>query len=292
MDIFENNDSVNLDDISVADTTPDADDVADEDSWTDEDTQPDGTETAPDAAAEPDAQTETEPEQPAQEVQGTPPDELAIKFNHETRSIPRREAEAVAAALGVDVDTFRATYQKGMRGDQQDGRLAALEQTLDSAAQSIGTDRQGIMQMLDGAAERAAMGRIMQEVQAQHPEYSEAAVQEIAQLRLATERQQAGAVAAQREQAAEQARQQPLVDFFLRHPELDDKSIPQPVLDDYSNGNGTLEEAYLRHQMQQQAAELARVKQEQDNKKRAIGRIASETDISAVDPFLAGFMSD
>ena len=244
---------------------------------------------------EPAAQTETEPPAAPQAAET-----IEFKRNRDVFALDKKSAESLAQTLGMDTSSFVALVQKGYDYDRRVGQLNDLESKLDGYGKSLNMDREGLFGMLQNAADRSALRVVAAQVKAEHPEWSDDAVQEISTARLAEQRRQNEANAAAQEQKQKEAETRPLVEFFMRHTDISPDSMPAEMQTDIFERGFSPEEAYQKYQNTQKdkeieniKAQLAQMQKDAENRAKIIGSVTSEiggkTEDDLMDEFFANF---
>lgn len=224
------------------------------------------------------------------------PETVEYKFNHTVTPLDKKAMQSIADALGVDITTLTAQLQKGAGYDAKASKLEALERTLDSYAGKLNMDRSGVFKILESAGDRAAIRGIAAQVKAMHPDWTDDAILEVSNLKLAEQKQRALQDESERRRQESEAANRPLVDFFLHHPDITPDNMPDEMKQDIFGGL-TPEEAFSRHETRQKEKELqslkeelSRIQQQNTNKAKAIGSATSEVG-EKTDDLSAAFLS-
>ena len=274
-------DEMNIMDLLVEDTIPT------EESETKEEAVESAPETVDEVAPE---------EAPTTDLSEEQPETVDYKFNHKVTQLDRKAMESIAAALGMDIPALTAQMQKGAGYDAKAERLAEIENTLDEYAQDLNVDRKGIFKLLETAGDRAALRTISAQVKAAHPDWADSAVMEVSKMALEQRKQNAAQNKSMAAKKAEEESNRPFVEFFLRHPDITPDNMSEEMKQDIMDGLSP-EEAFYRQQsrikdqeLETVKEELAQLKQQTENKRKAIGSVNSEVG-QRTDDLSAAFLS-
>lgn len=253
--------------------------------------------TPPEQHDEPEAQPpeggETPPEQAEQPVQTVP-----LVFNGQQILLPADAVQALTGALGTNPVEL---LQKGMNYDAKGEREFRL---LDQYAEAAGMNRQQYLAQLEQAQNAQLLKAEMEKCRAEFPETPDAALQAIAEGRLAS-RRAAEQQANQRRQAEITAMQQRIEQTVAKaQQEADEKAwdeygaisgaktledIPPRVIELVRNEGMTPVAAHWRYTAEQNAQAVQIEKKNNQNKMTSPGSVqGNEGDTS--DPFLRGLL--
>ena len=208
------------------------------------------------------AATETEPEKAEAET-----DQFELKHLDETKTVSRDEVITLAQK-GMDYDRIRTKYDELKAGEaQRNAHEAFLKELAESAGQSvddmIDTARARIL-----ASKAAAEGKTISEEDA------------LAQIKQEKEKQAQEKKPEQQEKPSaeenkEAERQQSFLRFSKEFPEVKAEEIPADVWKDFAEGKGDLADLYARQENKRLKAELAAMKQNEENRKKSTGSRAT-----------------
>ena len=208
------------------------------------------------------AETETEPEKTEAKT-----DQFELKHLDETKTVSRDEVITLAQK-GMDYDRIRTKYDELKSGEaQRNAHEAFLKELAESAGQSV-------EEMIDAARARilvskaAAEGKTISEEDA------------LAQIKREKEKQAPAANPEQQkepspEENKEAERQQSFLRFSKEFPEVKAEEIPAEVWKDFAEGKGDLSDLYARQENKRLKAELAAMKQNEENRKKSTGSRAT-----------------
>lgn len=208
------------------------------------------------------AETETEPEKAEAET-----DQFELKHLDETRTVSREEVITLAQK-GMDYDRIRTKYDELKAGEaQRSAHESFLKELADSAGQSV-------EDMIDTARARmlankaAAEGKTLSEEDALEQIKQEKAKQAPAEKPESTEEK-----STEKDRDAE--RQQSFLRFSREFPEVKAEEIPAEVWKDFAEGKGDLADLFARQENKRLKAELAAMKQNEENRKKSTGSRAT-----------------
>lgn len=236
---------------------------------------------------------ETPPEQAEQPVQTVP-----LVFNGQQIMLPAEAVSALQGALGANPVEL---LQKGMNYENKAARELRV---LDEYAQAAGMNRQQYLAQLEQAQNAQLLKAEMEKCRAEFPETPDAALQAIAEGRLAS-RRAAEQQANQQRQAEITAMQQRIEQTVAKaQQEADEKAwdeygamtgaktledIPSRVIELVRNEGMTPVAAHWRYQAEQNAQQIEIEKKNNQNKMTSPGSVqGNEGDTS--DPFLRGLL--
>ena len=204
------------------------------------------------------AETETEPEK-AEAVT----DQFELKHLDETKTVSRDEVITLAQK-GMDYDRIRTKYDELKAGEsQRNAHEAFLKELAESAGQSVDD-------MIDAARARILANKAKAEGKTLTEEDA------LAQIKQEREKQaQEEKPEQQKEPSAEEnkeaERQQSFLRFSKEFPEVKAEEIPAEVWKDFAEGKGDLADLYARQENKRLKAELAVMKQNEENRKKSTG---------------------
>ena len=208
------------------------------------------------------AETEIEPEKAEAET-----DQFELKHLDETRTVSREEVITLAQK-GMDYDRIRTKYDELKAGEaQRSAHEAFLKELADSAGQSV-------EEMIDTARARmlankaTAEGKTLSEEDALEQIKQEKAKQAPAENPESTEEKST-------EKDRETERQQSFMRFSREFPEVKAEDIPAEVWKDFAEGKGDLADLFARQENKRLKAELAAMKQNEENRKKSTGSRAT-----------------
>ena len=208
------------------------------------------------------AETENEPEKAKAET-----DQFELKHLDETRTVSREEVITLAQK-GMDYDRIRTKYDELKAGEaQRSAHEAFLQELADSAGQSV-------EDMIDTARARmlankaTAEGKTLSEEDALEQIKQEKAKQAPAEKPESTEEKST-------EKDREAERQQSFMRFSREFPEVKAEDIPAEVWKDFAEGKGDLADLFARQENKRLKAELAAMKQNEENRKKSTGSRAT-----------------
>lgn len=208
------------------------------------------------------AETENEPEKADAET-----DQFELKHLDETKTVSREEVITLAQK-GMDYDRIRTKYDELKAGEaQRSAHEAFLKELADSAGQSVDD-------MIDTARARmlankaAAEGKTISEEDALEQIKQEKAKQAPAENPESTEEKST-------EKDRETERQQSFLRFSREFPEVKAEDIPAEVWKDFAEGKGDLADLFARQENKRLKAELAAMKQNEENRKKSTGSRAT-----------------
>ena len=208
------------------------------------------------------AETEIEPEKAKAET-----DQFELKHLDETRTVSREEVITLAQK-GMDYDRIRTKYDELKAGEaQRSAHEAFLKELADSAGQSvedvIDTARARML-----ANKATAEGKTLSEEDALEQIKQEKAKQAPAEKPESTEEK-----STEKDRDAE--RQQSFLRFSREFPEVKAEEIPAEVWKDFAEGKGDLADLFARQENKRLKAELAAMKQNEENRKKSTGSRAT-----------------
>ena len=208
------------------------------------------------------AETEIEPEKAKAET-----DQFELKHLDETRTVSREEVITLAQK-GMDYDRIRTKYDELKAGEaQRSAHEAFLKELADSAGQSV-------EDMIDTARARmlankaTAEGKTLSEEDALEQIKQEKAKQAPAEKPESAEEKST-------EKDRETERQQSFLRFSREFPEVKAEEIPAEVWKDFAEGKGDLADLFARQENKRLKAELAAMKQNEENRKKSTGSRAT-----------------
>ena len=208
------------------------------------------------------AETEIEPEKAKAET-----DQFELKHLDETRTVSREEVITLAQK-GMDYDRIRTKYDELKAGEaQRSAHESFLKELADSAGQSV-------EDMIDTARARmlankaTAEGKTLSEEDALEQIKQEKAKQAPAEKPESTEEK-----STEKDRDAE--RQQSFLRFSREFPEIKAEEIPAEVWKDFAEGKGDLADLFARQENKRLKAELAAMKQNEENRKKSTGSRAT-----------------
>lgn len=207
---------------------------------------------------------------------------LTAKYNGREIPIERAAAEKTAEALGVPVEDYLATLQKGMNYDHVKSEVERARQemaALDEYARLSGTTREGLLRSMEEQKRQLLEQQELERLAERYPTENPALLSELARNE-----------AEQKRREAEGQRQRPWLLFFRENPDLKPQDLPEEVFRAVEAG-GTPKEAYLKYQYELQRQELLTLKQNRENQKKSTGTMQGDAAGEAKDPFCAGFDS-
>lgn len=208
------------------------------------------------------AETEIEPEKAKAET-----DQFELKHLDETKTVSRDEVITLAQK-GMDYDRIRTKYDELKAGEaQRNAHEAFLKELAESAGQSVDD-------MIDAARARIlankakAEGKTLTEEDALAQIKQERAKQAPAEKPESTEEKST-------EKDRETERQQSFMRFSREFPEVKAEDIPAEVWKDFAEGKGDLADLFARQENKRLKAELAAMKQNEENRKKSTGSRAT-----------------
>lgn len=217
---------------------------------------------------------------------------VIAKFGGKDIPLDRAAAESTAAALGMDVDTFISTVQKGMNYDLlPESQAISL---LDQYAADSGMNRAEYIAYLAQNRQQSVYNRELDAVRQQYPDIAEDAALELAQVRMearqretqSAQEQQRQLLEMQQQKAAEDA-QKPWLSYIREHPEIKSEAdIPPAVIEGVKSGLTPIE-AHLKMELEALKSKQSVQKKNTENKNKTPGSLKGVGDIDE-DAFLAG----
>ena len=208
------------------------------------------------------AETEVEPEKAKAET-----DQFELKHLDETRTVSRDEVITLAQK-GLDYDRIRTKYDELKAGEaQRNDREAFLKELAESAGQSV-------EEMIDAVRARilttkaSAEGKTISEEEALAQVKQEKAKQ-------TQEQKPEKPAEPSTEENKEAERQQSFLRFSKEFPEVKAEEIPTEVWKDFAEGKGDLADLFARQENKRLKAELAAMKQNEENRKKSTGSRAT-----------------
>lgn len=207
-------------------------------------------------------ETEVEPEKAKAET-----DQFELKHLDETRTVSRDEVITLAQK-GLDYDRIRTKYDELKAGEaQRNDREAFLKELAESAGQSV-------EEMIDAVRARiltnkaATEGKTLSE---------DDAMAQVKQARTAAEQTETEEKPTEKPTEADKEtdRQQSFLRFSREFPEVKAEDIPGEVWKDFAEGKGDLADLFARQENKRLKAELAAMKQNEENRKKSTGSRAT-----------------
>lgn len=246
---------------------------------------------------------EAEPEKPEEQQQpaeaGAPAQVLTMRSMDKSYALPAGAVGEVARALGVTPEAAVALMQKGMNYDNKGAREARLLQGL---AQSAGLDYNAFLAKAEGEQRELRVRAEMLKVAATLPEGTpEAALRQIAESNLASQRAREQIEAAKsrmrQESDAQNARVEPFRELLRARPDIKRREdIPQAAWELIGKGMHPLsavlqaERDALTREKEELSRQLEAAKKNNRNRQQAAGSMASGA-AAEDDPFLAALLS-
>ena len=207
-------------------------------------------------------ETELEPEKAKAET-----DQFELKHLDETRTVSRDEVITLAQK-GMDYDRIRTKYDELKAGEaKRDAHENFLKELAESAGQSVDD-------MIDAARARILVSKAEAEGKTLSVEDA------LAQIKQEKEKQAPEEKPEQQkepstEENKEAERQQSFLRFSKEFPEVKAEEIPAEVWKDFAEGKGDLADLYARQENKRLKAELAAMKQNEENRKKSTGSRAT-----------------
>ena len=250
-------------------------------------------------AVEEAAEETTETAEPAE---STEPKAVTLKYMGKETAIPADVAESMAQALGVDVDSFLATYQKGMNYDRNLSKKmeeTAEIQILNRYAELNGMTREEYINALNTAAEQKKVQEEQNKLSEKYPYSDENLIKELAEKNIKAQKDEALKA---EQKAAQEKREQAIrgwQELLSKHPEIDVKNLPPEIIQAVANGQTpsvayqAYENAQLRNQLADMQNRLSVFENNKKNKEKSIGSVRSEASaLTGEDAlFMEGFNS-
>ena len=211
------------------------------------------------------AETEVEPEKAKAET-----DQFELKHLDETRTVSRDEVITLAQK-GLDYDRIRTKYDELKAGEaQRNDREAFLKELAESAGQSV-------EEMIDAVRARILTTKASAEGKTISEEEALAQVKQEKQEKAKQAQEQKPEKPAEpsTEENKEAERQQSFLRFSREFPEVKAEEIPAEVWKDFSEGKGDLADIFARQENKRLKAELAAMKQNEENRKKSTGSRAT-----------------
>ena len=208
------------------------------------------------------AETEAEPEKAEAET-----DQFELKHLDETKTVSRDEVITLAQK-GMDYDRIRTKYDELKAGEaQRNAHEAFLKELAESAGQSVDD-------MIDTARARILASKAEAEGKTLSVEDALAQIKQEKEKQAAEEKpDQPEKPSAEENKEAE--RQQSFLRFSKEFPEVKAEEIPAEVWKDFAEGKGDLADLYARQENKRLKAELAAMKQNEENRKKSTGSRAT-----------------
>lgn len=208
------------------------------------------------------AETEIEPEKADAET-----DQFELKHLDETKTVSREEVITLAQK-GMDYDRIRRKYDELKAGEaQRSAHEAFLKELADSAGQSV-------EEMIDTARARMLANKAKSEGKTLSEEEAlEQIKQEKAKQAPAEKPESAEEKSTEKDRETE--RQQSFLRFSREFPEVKAEEIPAEVWKDFAEGKGDLADLFARQENKRLKAELAAMKQNEENRKKSTGSRAT-----------------
>lgn len=212
------------------------------------------------------ASNEEQEQQAQEEIQ-----KIKLKYNHEEMELPLEEVQVLA--------------QKGMNYDKLQEKLNQVEsnpglQYLNELAERSGTDVEGLVNYWREQERQAELNQLIQN------NIPEELASEILENRRYREEQKR----LQEEQKKSEAQNQEFKEFFDSFPNVEPNSIPREVWEKNENGV-PLKYAYMEYEMDKIKNENNILKNNNQNKKKAVVNSVGNGNDENYDPFLDGFNS-
>lgn len=207
-------------------------------------------------------ETEIEPEKTEAKT-----DQFELKHLDETRTVSRDEVITLAQK-GMDYDRIRTKYDELKAGEaQRSGHEAFLKELAESAGQSVDD-------MIDAARARILVGKAAAEGKTISEEDALAQIKREKEKQAPEEKPEQ-----QKEPSAEEnkeaERQQSFLRFSKEFPDVKAEDIPAEVWKDFADGKGDLADLFARQENKRLKAELAAMKQNEENRKKSTGSRAT-----------------
>lgn len=226
----------------------------------------------------------------APEATEAPEDYLELDFLDEKKSVSKEEAKTLAQKglnhdrMKQQRDDMRNALQEQLNWrSQNEEHLDAIGKLAEAAGMDMAAFVQSMQENLyvrqglsrDAAKERIEKERIQRQLDAK--------------TRQETNEKQAS-------EAQKTRAQREIADFAKKFPDVDVQTIPQEVFQEAASGSVSLTGAYISHLNSQLKAENERLqaevkayKQNEKNKKNAVGSAKTQGNKSTYDDFLRGF---
>lgn len=208
------------------------------------------------------AETEVEPEKAKAET-----DQFELKHLDETRTVSRDEVITLAQK-GLDYDRIRTKYDEMKAGEtQRNAHESFLKELAESAGQSV-------EDMIDSARARMLVNKAATEGKTLS---EDDALTQVKQARTAEEQTETAEKPTEKPTEAdkETERQQSFLRFSREFPEVKAEDIPGEVWKDFAEGKGDLADLFARQENKRLKAELAAMKQNEENRKKSTGSRAT-----------------
>ena len=214
------------------------------------------------------AQEPQEPEPKAEETkEKAETDQFELKHLDEKRTVNRDEVIALAQK-GMDYDRIRAKYDEMKAGEtQRNAHESFLKELAESAGQSV-------EDMIDSARARMLVNKAVAEGKTLS---EDDAMAQVKQARTAAEQTETAEKPTEKPTEAdkETERQQSFLRFSKEFPEVKAEEIPAEVWKDFADGKGDLADLFARQENKRLKAELAAMKQNEENRKKSTGSRAT-----------------
>ena len=214
------------------------------------------------------AQEPQEPEPKAEETkEKAETDQFELKHLDEKRTVNRDEVIALAQK-GMDYDRIRAKYDEMKAGEtQRNAHESFLKELAESAGQSV-------EDMIDSARARMLVNKAVAEGKTLS---EDDAMAQVKQARTAAEQTETAEKPTEKPTEAdkETERQQSFLRFSKEFPEVKAEEIPAEVWKDFAEGKGDLADLFARQENKRLKAELAAMKQNEENRKKSTGSRAT-----------------
>ena len=206
--------------------------------------------------------TETEPEKAEAET-----DQFELKHLDETKTVSRDEVITLAQK-GMDYDRIRTKYDELKAGEaQRNAHEAFLKELAESAGQSVDD-------MIDTARARILASKAEAEGKTLSVEDALAQIKQEKEKQAPEEKpEQPEKPSAEENKDAE--RQQSFLRFSKEFPDVKAEEIPAEVWKDFAEGKGDLADLFARQENKRLKAELAAMKQNEENRKKSTGSRAT-----------------
>ena len=211
-----------------------------------------------------DKDTETKVEEKEAEAKT---DQFELKHLDETRTVSRDEVITLAQK-GMDYDRIRTKYDELRAGEaQRNAHEAFLKELAESAGQSVDD-------MIDTARARILVSKAAAEGKTISEEDALAQIKREKE-KQATEEKPEQQKEPSKEENKEAERQQSFLRFSKEFPDVKAEEIPADVWKDFAEGKGDLADLFARHENKRLKAELAVMKQNEENRQKSTGSRAT-----------------
>lgn len=234
--------------------------------------------------AEEETPAESTEEKPEAEEQAAK-EFLKIKYNGAEESLTQEQAIELA--------------QKGRNYDKVYGQLQDLRndptiRVIDEQARRAGLTRNEYITRLAQFQDESNISRIAQEFKTKYPDVSDEVADQYARSQYQNQlNARAQQEAKQRQQSETHKRQiasEQVRAFMTQYPDVKIDKLPDEVVADINNGESLLS-AYRAYENKQMRAEIAALRKNGENKKKAVGHVAENAGgTGEKDPFLKGLL--